>query len=211
MSLSISIAHLARDWSLSFSDLDFVNARSIATRLGLSVQPKFFASRGYFIEKISDVPEDAVNYLAEQLGVARSVLSADDFSSRSSRRHISEILKYLGFRRMTRDDRDALSSFIASELCPKGLQIGSMIEQVFLWCRDRKIFEPSHQELNRLIRTERQRFLDTFLGSVVARLAPETISMMKNSLEDADSPRDAVTKASSRGTRRAQRSYHRER
>ncbi|QND54544.1 DUF4158 domain-containing protein (plasmid) [Phyllobacterium sp. 628] len=199
MSLNISIADLARDWSLSFSDLDFVNARSIATRLGLSVQLKFFASRGYFIEKISDVPDDAVNYLAEQLGGARSALSADDFSSRSGRRHISEILKYLGFRRMTRDDRDVLSSFIASELCPKGLQIGSMIEQAFLWCRDRKIFEPSRQELNRLARTERQRFLDTFLGSVVARLAPETIAMMKSSLEDADGPRGYNTMNASAG------------
>jgi len=187
MRLSISIEDLAKDWSLSFSDLDFVNARSITARLGLSVQLKFFASRGYFVEKTSDVPDGAVNYLAEQLGVVDSALSADCFSNRSGRRHMAEILKYLGFRRLTRDDRDALSLFIASELCPNGYPVGSMMDEVFLWCRDRKLFEPSHRELDRLVRTQRQRFFDSFLGDVVERLVPETITMMKCSLDDADS------------------------
>lgn len=53
-----------------------------------------------------------------------------------------------------------------------------MMERVFLWCWDRKIFEPSHQVLSRRARKERQRFLDSFVGSVVARLSPETIAMM---------------------------------
>ncbi|ESZ01959.1 hypothetical protein X737_38730 [Mesorhizobium sp. L48C026A00] len=39
-----------------------------------------------------------------------------------------------------------------------------MLEAVFLWFRDHKIFGPSDKEMERLVRSERQRFLETFLA-----------------------------------------------
>jgi len=188
MRSSISAEELARDWSLSFSDLDFVSTKPVASRLDVAVQLKFFASRGHFIESMHDVPDGAANYLAEQLGVARTAISEEDFSRRSGRRHTAEILKYLGFRRMARDDRDVLSSFISTELCPTGMSVGAMVERVFLWCRDQRIFEPYRKVVERLICSERHRFLDEFLGEIANQLLPETVALMRASLEDADSP-----------------------
>ncbi|RWX58122.1 Tn3 family transposase, partial [Mesorhizobium sp. M4B.F.Ca.ET.089.01.1.1] len=64
----------------------------------------------------------------------------------------------------------------------------AMLEAVFLWCRDRQIFGPSSKEMERLVRSERQRFLETFLGSVADRLLPETVDLMETSLADPESP-----------------------
>lgn len=46
MRSSRSAEELAREWSLSFLDLDFVNTKPTLSRLGVAVQLKFFASRG---------------------------------------------------------------------------------------------------------------------------------------------------------------------
>lgn len=63
-----------------------------------------------------------------------------------------------------------------------------MLEAVFLWFRDHKIFGPSGKEMERLVRSERQRFLETFLGRVAHRLVPETAALMEASLADPESP-----------------------
>ena len=178
---------LARDWSLSFADVDFVNAKAASARLGLAAQLKFYASRGFFADTDADLPEDATSYVAEQLGVGSADLSAHGFSGRSGRRHRAEILRHLGFRRMRRADREALAAWISAELCPGGMTVGAMTERVFLWCLDAKIFGPSRKEMERIVRSERQRFVDAFLGRVADRLRPEAVALMEASLADPDS------------------------
>ncbi|GGB64021.1 hypothetical protein GCM10011505_50690 [Tistrella bauzanensis] len=188
MGLRVSPEALAGEWSLSFADNDFVNAKPAGSRLGLAVQLKFFAAFGYFATDATEVPDEAISYLAEQLGVRETGLDGYDFSGRSGRRHCAEILRHLGFRRMKRADRVALAGWMATELCPGGQSVAAMLEAVFLWCRDHKIFGPSGKEMERLVRSERQRFLECFLAGVADRLLPETVARIEASLVDPDSP-----------------------
>ncbi|HDZ73785.1 MAG TPA: DUF4158 domain-containing protein [Aurantimonas coralicida] len=167
----ISAEDLAGAWSLSFSDIEFVSTKPLVARVGIAVQLKFFAAHGFFAEAADGVPDDAIGYVVEQLGGGD--LAGYDFAGRSGRRHRSEILRYLGFRRIKPADREALAAWISAELCPSGMMVGAMIDRVFLWCRDGKIFAQSRKELERLSRSERQRFLDVYLGRVVDRLHPE--------------------------------------
>jgi TnpA family transposase len=188
MGLRVSPESLVGEWSLSFADIDFANAKPAGSRLGLAVQLKFFAAFGYFVTDATEVPDEAVSYLAEQLGVSKADFGGYHFSGRSGRRHCAEILRHLGVRRMRLADRAALADWIATELCPGGQSVAAMLEAVFLWCRDHKIFGPSGKEMERLVRSERQRFLETFLGRVAHRLVPETAALMEASLADPESP-----------------------
>src|SRR3546814_9972306 len=77
--------------------------------------------------------------------------------------HCAEILIHLGYHRMKRVDRAQLTEWIAGELCPGGQSINAMLEHVFLWCRDRRIYGPSRKELERVVRSQRQDYLDTWL------------------------------------------------
>ncbi|NGO54644.1 Tn3 family transposase [Allomesorhizobium camelthorni] len=187
MGLRVSPEALAGGWSLSFADIDFVNAKPAGSRLGLAVQLKFFATYGYFATAASEVPGESVSYLANQLGVGETDLDGHDFSGRSGRRHCAEILRHLGFRRMKHADRAVLVAWMAMDLCPRGASVAAMLEAVFLWCRDRRMFGPSAKEMERLVRSERQRFLETFLGSVADQLLPETMALMEASLADPES------------------------
>lgn len=87
MGLRVSPEALAGEWSLSFADNDFVNAKPAGSRLGLAVQLKFFAAFGYFATDATEVPDEAISYLAEQLGVRETGLGGYDFSGRPGRRH----------------------------------------------------------------------------------------------------------------------------
>ena len=104
MNFDISNGELVGRWSLSFSDIDFVNGKPEVARLGLAVQLKFFAAHGFFMQDHAAIPADGVSYLAEQLGLEAEAVNQYDFSGRTARRHYAEILQYLGFRRLKRVD-----------------------------------------------------------------------------------------------------------
>ena len=186
MRFQISREVLAEDWSLSFSDLDFVNTNPASSRLGVAFQLKFFCTNGYFATHGTELPEEAISYLADQLAV-RADLGGYDFTGRSARRHSSKILRYLGFRRLKRKDRGALVDWIRQDLCPRGGTVPLMLDAVFLWCRDRQIFASSTKAMERLVRAERQRFMDVFVDRVADRLSPEAAALMQSSLADTDS------------------------
>lgn len=89
---------------------------------------------------------------------------------------------------MTRGDRETLSCWIIGELCPSGQSVSAMLEAVFLCCRDRNIYGPSSKELERLVRSQRQQYLDGWLQEVSAALPPETVAAMESSPADAEGP-----------------------
>ena len=171
MRFQISRQVLAEDWSLSFSDIEFANTKPAVSRLGVAFQLKFFSANGYFATHGTELPEEAISYLADQLAV-RSDLGGYDFVGRSARRHSSEILRYLGFRRLKQKERAVLVNWIRQELCPRGGTVAVMLDAVFLWCRDRQIFASSTKAMERLVRAERQRFMDVFVDRVADRLWP---------------------------------------
>lgn len=122
----------------------------------------------------------------QKLGLEAEAVNHYDFSGRTARRHCADILQHLGFRRLKRADREQLTSWIASELCPSGRSVSAMLEQVFLWCRDWRIYGPSHRELERLVRSQRQHYLDSWLTSVHDRLSASTVALLEASIADPD-------------------------
>ena len=188
MSLGVSSGDLIGSWSLSFSDIAFVTGKAETARLGLAVQLRFFAGHGFFVPDHASIPSDGVLYLAEQLGLDAKSVNHYDFSGRTARRHCAEILRHLGFRRMTQTDRRALSRWISDDLCAGGQPINAMLEHVFLWCRDRRIYGPSRKELERLVRSQRHLYLEALLARVRDRLAPDAVALLEASLADPDGP-----------------------
>src|SRR3546814_4338763 len=88
---------------------------------------------------------------------------------------------------MKRVDRAQLTEWIAGELCPGDQSINAMLEHVFLWCRDRRIYGPSRKELERVVRSQRQDYLDTWLIGASDRLSSDAVALLEASLADPDS------------------------
>src|SRR3546814_12696846 len=88
---------------------------------------------------------------------------------------------------LCRSDRAQLTEWIAGELCPGGQSVNAMLEHVFLWCRDRRIYGPSRKELERVVRSQRQDYLDTWLIGASDRLSSDAVALLEASLADPDS------------------------
>src|SRR3546814_14053196 len=80
---------------------------------------------------------------------------------------------------MKRVDRAQLTEGIAGELCPGGQSINAMLEHVFLWCRDRRIYGTSRKELERVVRSQRQDYLDTWLIGARDRLSSDAVALLE--------------------------------
>ena len=128
MHSELSMEELARDWSMSFADLDFLSTKPKATRYVLAVQIKYFAAHGCFAYDASDIPSEAVSYLAEQLGAKQPDLKELSLGGRSKRRHRADILEYLGFQRLNASDRTALVATATQMMTfPRTLRLSAKI------------------------------------------------------------------------------------
>lgn len=83
MSTGISSSNFVDEWSPSFIDINFINSKPSATRLGLAAQLKFFSASGFFAEDGTLVPNDAAEYPPEQIGITVDELSGYDFGVRT--------------------------------------------------------------------------------------------------------------------------------
>lgn len=169
----------------------------------MAAQLKLFSARGFFaVDGGGAIPHDAIEYIAQQLGVRADDLSCYDFSGRTARRYCVEILQYLGFRRMQRSDREPCLSELWAIFARPGQSIGTILDAVFLGCRDRNIYGPSAKKLERLVRSQRQRYLDGQRHEASAAPHIETIALMVEALTDADAPTGVNAMKSRCGSRR---------
>ena len=87
---------------------------------------------GWFAHDTSDIPLEAVSYLAEQLGNKQPDLTELSFGGRSKRHHRADILEYLGFQRLKALDRTALVFWVRADLCPTGKSVAAMVGTIKL-------------------------------------------------------------------------------
>ncbi len=179
---------IARQWGLSYDDVEFINARPKAMRVGLAAQLKYFQQTGRFLSDWADIPNDARTFLSEQVDAQRMDTGLYDFQGRSARRHCAEIVIHLGFVRMTDRHRSALSNWLQMAKCGQGLSLDDMVEEAFLWCLDHKVFAYSAKIMERLVRSARQQFLEQLLDGVVDRLSGDAIAKLEASLAQPGEP-----------------------
>ena len=95
-------------WSLTSEERALLNNKTPYGRLGFAILLKYFQNEGRFPEQINDVPSVVLVYLANQLDTDRSDLEDYVLNSRMSQRDRKEILRFLGIRRSTIQDRREL-------------------------------------------------------------------------------------------------------
>ncbi|WP_405691301.1 DUF4158 domain-containing protein [Streptomyces sp. NBC_00057] len=99
-------------FTLSGDEAGWLRNKTGATRLGFAVQLKFLTWRGRFPEMRLELPPDAVEHVAKQVGVAASELGFYDFTSRVAKRHRSEPRDLTGWHECSKTDLVKLVSHL---------------------------------------------------------------------------------------------------
>ena len=170
-------------WTLAQVEIDWIMRKPARLRLGYAVQLKFYAWRGRFVENPRDVPDEAIEFVAQQIGANTADFLAVDWPKRTGRRHREDIRGYLGVRKMTPSDVAELSSWLEGKVCPVGEGLPAMTVQIYAWCRDRALKSPTADKVDRLARAARHRFEDAFFLRLFGALSQDATTAMQTSLD----------------------------
>ena len=161
-------------WSLTSEERALLNNKTPYGRLGFAILLKYFQNEGRFPEQINDVPSVVLVYLANQLDTDRSDLEDYVLNSRMSQRDRKEILRFLGIRRSTIQDRRELREVLTRELLPCDPSTTALQEFSLTWFKTRSMEPPAAEQLERLIRTTSRDFESCLLHQMAAGLTAET-------------------------------------
>ena len=167
---------LEAHWLLTDEERALMAGRTGHGRLGFAVMLKFHQCHGRFPVALHELPADALRYLSEQIGTSPQDLGHYDWEGRTTKRQRSEILSFLGIRRITAGDRRALLTWMRAEVLPLGPSVEQLLERVGDWLRERRIEPPGVTRLDRLICSELHAFEQALLARIADQLSEKTRS-----------------------------------
>jgi hypothetical protein len=165
---------LEAHWLLTTEERTLMAGRTDHGRLGFAVMLKFHQYHGRFPTALHELPADALRYLSEQIGTSPQDLDHYDWEGRTTKRQRSEILTFLGIRRITAEDRRALLNWVRAELLPLEPSVEQLLERVGDWLRERRIEPLGVTRLDRLIRSELHAFEQILLARIADQLSGKT-------------------------------------
>ena len=137
---------LIEHWTLVGDELGQVAGKRGATRLGFSLLLKFYARHGRFPRGRGELPDEAVAYVARQVGVPASDLGFYEWDGRTVEYHRAQVRKFLGFRECTVADAEKLAAWLAGEVCQSERRAERVREELLQRCRQEGIEQPAGQD-----------------------------------------------------------------
>ena len=109
MGYKIGLDDVIDHFTLDADELTQLRNKTGATRLGFAVMLKFLLWRGRFPGRGQEVPDDAVEYVARQVGVTADEFEHYDFAGRTIKGHRREIRRFASYRVCSVADADKLA------------------------------------------------------------------------------------------------------
>ncbi|MFE7815679.1 DUF4158 domain-containing protein [Streptomyces sp. NPDC057433] len=127
--------------------------------------------RGRFPRMRMELPPDAVEHVAEQVGVAASGLGFYDFTSRAAKRHRSELRDLTGWHECTKTDLVKLVSHLVDVIWHDERREEQVRAELLRQMRAETIEPPTAAQVNAIIRSALHQADERAVAEVAARLA----------------------------------------
>ena len=166
-----SLEDLIDTWTLVDADRDLIANKYGSTKLGFAVILKFFEIEGRFPRHGGEVPPAAVEFVARQVKVDPAQFGMYLFTGSTIEYHRGQIRRALRFRECTLADAQALTGWLAQEVCPSELSSDRQRQALLLRCRSQRIEPPTPGRIDRIIASAAEAADGRFCTTTVARLA----------------------------------------
>jgi TnpA family transposase len=137
-----SLPELKEGWSLTLDEGALLSGRTAVNRLGFAALLKFFQLEGYFPAAYTDIPRQALEYLAGELEIPVSIIETARFAERLLKSYRTEIRSFLRFRPATNRDAAAAQRWLVQEALADPTE-RLLLEHVQGWYRRHRIEQPS--------------------------------------------------------------------
>ena len=166
---------LEAHFTLQPAELDLVgDSKTDHNLLGFAVLLKYFQHEGRFPSQKQDIPAALTLHLAHQISVAPEELLAYDWEGRMIKTNRAAIRTFLGYRETTRQDEEALITWLCQEVLGEHQQEDALVATAYHHYQNLHIEPPTPDRLSRLLHTALHRFDEQFCASISHQLAPET-------------------------------------
>jgi hypothetical protein len=153
MARSLDLDELVERWTLLDDERDLVAGKRGATRLGFSLLPKFYTRAGRFPRGRGELPDEAVEFVARQVGVEPGELGLYEWSGRTIAYHRAQIRAHLGFRECSVSDADKLTEWLSANVCVAERRQELARDEFLARCRAERIEPPAPGRVDRVVRS----------------------------------------------------------
>ena len=172
----MDLDELVDHWTLLKDERELVAVKRGPTRLGFALLLKFYARAGRFPRGRAELDDDAVAFVARQVGVPASDLGFYEWAGSTIEYHRAQIRKALGFREATVGDENKLAGWLAEEVCPLELSEDRLREALVARCRIQRIEPPAPSRIERVLGAAREGFDQHFTARTIAGLSDQAIA-----------------------------------
>ena len=179
MAAPIDPDELIERWTLLPDEQTLLKGKASANRLGFSLLLKFYTHAGRFPRGRSEIPNEAVDYLARQVGVPAGDLGFYEWTGRSIERHRGEIRAALGFRECSVEDAEKLTGWLDEHVAEVERRPERVREALFARCRSERIEPPAGGRINRIVASALRQAEKTLSLRIAARLPAVAVERLK--------------------------------
>jgi TnpA family transposase len=164
------LGDLVEHWTLVGKECGLVAAKNSDTQLGFGLLLKFYGRFGRFPRGRSELHDDAVEFVARQLGVSAGSVGLYEWSGRTIKRHRAEIRAYFGFRECSVADAEELAGWLAGGCAQEERRYELVRDELLAECRSRSIEPPTPDRVERIVRSGLHQAEKILTARVWARL-----------------------------------------
>lgn len=178
MARTVDEDELIEHWTLIGEELELLAGKRGPTKLAFALLLKFHQQHGRFPRGRTELPEDAVEFVARAVKVPALDLALYRWEGRTFEYHRSQIRTFTGFRECTVADGDKATEWLAGNVCPSERRADRVRSALLAHLKDERIEPPATTRLARIIGSALQQAEDTLTLRVSARVPAEAARAM---------------------------------
>lgn len=182
----LDLDELVEHWTLLKDEQAIVSGKRGATRLGFVVLLKFYTQFGRFPRNRTELPGQAVEFVARQVQVPASELESYDWTGRTVEYHRAQIREHLGFRECSVADAEKLTAYLAEHVAHKERRPEQVRVELLARCREESIEPPTPGRCDRIVGAALRAAEESLTALISSRLTVESIERIVALVAGAD-------------------------
>jgi uncharacterized protein DUF4158 len=132
---SLDLDELVEHWTLLDDEQGLIAGKRGPTRLGFALLLKFYTRAGRFPRGRSELPDEAVEFVAREVGVDPAELGFYEWTGRTIEYRRAQVRRHLGFRECSVADADKLTGWLATNVCEAERRPELVRDELLARCR----------------------------------------------------------------------------
>jgi hypothetical protein len=174
--MPLGLDELVEHWTVLEDERKLIAGKRGPTRLGFAVLLKFFTQRGRLPSGRSELPDEAIEFVARQVRAPASDMGFYEWSGSTIEYHRAQIREHLGFRECSVVDQDKLTDWLAANVAHAERNPDVVRAELYRRCRAERIEPPTPPRVTRAVRSALHNAEETWFCVIASRISADAAS-----------------------------------